>query len=161
VTAAKRTAAGELGTLRLGYNWSARFDTLPALGRALTGHRPDVELVTEEMRTYLMPAALRMGTIDVALAVYPDIVAELSYRTVRRELIVAVLSDRSSGHSSSCRRGSLRRTAGKPGPSGRGNRRLSARSIGSSGRSVRAFLDRWRGWIDGSSSRISSRIVIV
>jgi DNA-binding transcriptional LysR family regulator len=44
------------------------------------------------MRTYLMPASLRMGTIDVALAVYPDIVSELSYRTIRRERIVAVLS---------------------------------------------------------------------
>src|SRR5215831_19914148 len=59
VTAAKRTAAGELGVLRVGYVWSARFETLPALGRALTGHRPDVELVAEEMRTYLM---LRLRT---------------------------------------------------------------------------------------------------
>jgi len=92
VTAAKRTAAGELGVLRVGYVWSARFETLPTLGRALMGSRPDVELVTEEMRTFLMPAALRMGTIDVALALYPDVVSELSYETIRRERIVAVVS---------------------------------------------------------------------
>ena len=92
VTAAKRTGAGELGVLRIAYNWTARFETLPALGQALRRDRPDVELFTEEMRTYLMPASLRMGTIDVALAVYPDIVSELSYRTIRRERIVAVLS---------------------------------------------------------------------
>src|SRR5262249_52376083 len=63
--------------------------------KALMRSRPDVELVTEEMRTYLMPAALRMGTIDVALALYPDIVSELSYETIRRERIVAVVS---AGH---------------------------------------------------------------
>jgi DNA-binding transcriptional LysR family regulator len=94
VLAAKRTAAGELGMLRIGYSWTARFETLPALGRALMDDRPDVELVGEEMRTYLMPAALRMGTIDVALALYPDVVGELSYQTIRRERIVAVVSSR-------------------------------------------------------------------
>src|SRR5262249_46356892 len=52
----------------------------------------DVELLTEEMRTHLMPAALRVGAIDVALAVYPDVVSELTYRVIRREHIVAVLS---------------------------------------------------------------------
>src|SRR5262245_2021554 len=43
VTAAQRAAAGELGSLRVGYHWSARFETLPALGQAF-GHRyPRVE----------------------------------------------------------------------------------------------------------------------
>jgi DNA-binding transcriptional LysR family regulator len=94
VLAAKRTAAGELGMLRIGYSWTARIETLPALGRALMDDRPDVELISEEMRTYLMPAALRMGTIDVALALHPDVVGELSYQTIRRERIVAVVSSR-------------------------------------------------------------------
>jgi DNA-binding transcriptional LysR family regulator len=94
LTAAKRTAAGEVGVLRIGHSWSTRFETLPALGKALMRDRPDVELVSEEMRTYLMPAALRMGTIDVALAHYPDMVGELSYQTVRSERIVVVLSSR-------------------------------------------------------------------
>jgi DNA-binding transcriptional LysR family regulator len=92
VTAAQRAAAGEIGNVRVGYNWSARFETLPALGQAFTSRYPEVELVTEEMRPNRMSPALRAGTIDVALALYPDIVGELSYRLVRRETVVAVLS---------------------------------------------------------------------
>jgi DNA-binding transcriptional LysR family regulator len=48
VMAARRAAAGEVGSQRIGYNWSARFDTLPVLGRALKRTRPDVELLAEE-----------------------------------------------------------------------------------------------------------------
>jgi DNA-binding transcriptional LysR family regulator len=92
VTAAQRAAAGEVGSLRVGYNWSAHFDTLPKLGQAFSQHRPDVEVLTEEMRPNRIPAALRSGTIDIALALYPDIVGELSYEPVRRERVVAVIS---------------------------------------------------------------------
>jgi LysR family transcriptional regulator, benzoate and cis,cis-muconate-responsive activator of ben and cat genes len=91
--AAKRTASGDLGTLRVGYNWSARFETLPALGKAFSAQRPEVELLTEEMRPNRMVAALRGGAIDVAVALFPDVVGELSYKTIRREPIVAVLSE--------------------------------------------------------------------
>jgi DNA-binding transcriptional LysR family regulator len=92
VTAARRAAAGEVGRVRIGHNWSARFDTLPALGQALTRTYPDVELLAEEMRPNRMPAALRAGAIDVALALYPEVAAGLAYQTVRREPIVALLS---------------------------------------------------------------------
>lgn len=92
VDAAKRAGSGEVGTLRVAYNWSARFETLPALGQAFNVQRPEVELLTEEMRPNRMSAALRRGTIDVAVALFPDVVGELSYRTIRREPIVAVLS---------------------------------------------------------------------
>jgi DNA-binding transcriptional LysR family regulator len=92
VAAAQRAASGEIGSLRVAYNWSARFETLPALGQAFARRRPDVELVTEEMRPNRMAAALHSGTIDVALALYPDIVSELSYRPIRDERVVAVLS---------------------------------------------------------------------
>jgi DNA-binding transcriptional LysR family regulator len=79
----------------VGYNWSARFETLPALGQSFAERHPEVELLTEELRPNRIPAALRSGTIDVALALYPEIVAELSYLPVRRERVVAVLS---AGH---------------------------------------------------------------
>jgi DNA-binding transcriptional LysR family regulator len=92
VTAARRAAAGEVGSLRIGYNWSARFDTLPALGQALRRTYPDVELLAEEMRPNRMPGSLRAGAIDVALALYPEVVDGLAYRSVRREPIVALLS---------------------------------------------------------------------
>jgi DNA-binding transcriptional LysR family regulator len=92
VSAAQRAAAGELGSLRLAYNWSARFETLPTLGQAF-GHRyPDVELLAEEMRPNGMLGALRSGTIDVALALYPELADGFSYRTIRREPVVALLS---------------------------------------------------------------------
>jgi DNA-binding transcriptional LysR family regulator len=92
VSAAQQAAAGEVGCLRVGYNWSAHFETLPALGRAFQQRRPGVELLTEEMRPNRMPAALRSGTIDVALALYPEVVGELSYLPIRRERVVAVLA---------------------------------------------------------------------
>jgi DNA-binding transcriptional LysR family regulator len=92
VAAAQRVAAGELGILRVGYNWSAGFETLPTLGQALKRRQPDVELVAEEMRPKRMTAALRSGTIGVALALYPEIAADFSYQPVRSEPVVAVLS---------------------------------------------------------------------
>src|SRR5262245_3465412 len=51
VVAARRAGAGELGSLRVGYSWSTRFETLPALGQAMQSSRPDIELTTEELRT--------------------------------------------------------------------------------------------------------------
>jgi DNA-binding transcriptional LysR family regulator len=92
VSAARRAGAGEVGDLRVGYNWSAGFETLPRLGQAFKQRRPEVELLTEEMRPNRMSAALRSGVIDVALALYPEIGAELSYRSIRRERVVAILS---------------------------------------------------------------------
>jgi DNA-binding transcriptional LysR family regulator len=92
VTAAQRASTGEVGTFRVGYNWSARFETLPALGQAFARRRPDLELLTEEMRPRQMPEALRSGVLDVAIALYPDISGDLSFVLVRREPIVAVLS---------------------------------------------------------------------
>lgn len=92
VAAAKRAASGDLGCLRLGYNWSSRFETLPTLGRAFKRARPDIELVAEEMHPSRMAEALREGAIDLALALYPEIVAGFSYRLIRRERVVALLS---------------------------------------------------------------------
>jgi DNA-binding transcriptional LysR family regulator len=92
VAAAQRASAGEVGRLRVGYNWSAGFETLPTLGRAFSRRRPHIELVTEEMRPNQMLASVRSGAIDLGIALYPDIVDELSYELVRREPVVAILS---------------------------------------------------------------------
>lgn len=64
-SAAQRAGAGELGSLRIGFSWSARFETLPTLGQAFRARHPDVELLTEEMWNTRMIAALRTGSIDV------------------------------------------------------------------------------------------------
>jgi DNA-binding transcriptional LysR family regulator len=91
MSAARRAAAGELGSLRIGFSWSARFETLPALGRAFRTRRPDVTLLTEEMWNVRMAHALRDGSIDVAVALCPEIAGELSYEPIRREAVMALL----------------------------------------------------------------------
>jgi DNA-binding transcriptional LysR family regulator len=89
---ARRAAAGELGSLRLGFSWSARFETLPALGQALRTEQPDLAVLTEEMWNASMPSALRNGSLDVAVSLCPEIAGELSYEPLRREAVVALLS---------------------------------------------------------------------
>lgn len=91
VNAARRAAAGELGSLRLAFSWSARFETLPALGQAFRAQRPDVTLLTEEMWNARMASALRGGSIDVAVALCPESAGELAYEPIRRESVVALL----------------------------------------------------------------------
>jgi DNA-binding transcriptional LysR family regulator len=92
VAAAKRAAAGELGSLRIGFSWSARFETLPALGQAFRLQRPEVDLLTEEMWNSRMAAALRDGTIDVAVALCPEVAGDFTYAPIRRERVVALLA---------------------------------------------------------------------
>ena len=92
VAATRRAAAGQLGSLRVAFSWSARFETLPALGQALRAKHPDVELLTEEMWNARMPQALRAGAIDIAISLCPEISADLSYETVRTEKVVALLA---------------------------------------------------------------------
>ena len=88
---ARRAAAGELGRLRVGFSWSARFDTLPALGKSFRATHPEVELLTEEMWNARVPEALRSGAIDAAICLCPDTAAEISTETIRSEQLVAVL----------------------------------------------------------------------
>lgn len=95
VTAARRAGAGELGGLRVGFSWSARFETLPAIGRAVREQHPDVELLTEEMWNARMTPALRAGTIDVAISLCAEISPELAYEQIRAESVIALLA---AGH---------------------------------------------------------------
>jgi DNA-binding transcriptional LysR family regulator len=95
VTAARRAGAGELGSLRVGFSWSARFETLPAIGRALRQQHPDVELLTEEMWNARMTPALRAGTIDVAISLCAEISPELAYEQLQAEPVIALLA---AGH---------------------------------------------------------------
>jgi DNA-binding transcriptional LysR family regulator len=92
VVAAQRAASGAVGSLRIGYSWSARFETLPALGQAFKDRHPEVELLAEETWNGRIPMALRARTIDVALALCPDVAGDLIYATVRSEPVVALLS---------------------------------------------------------------------
>lgn len=90
VDAAKRAAAGELGQLRLGFSWSARFETLPALGRAFRAKYADVELLSQEMWNAQMIPALRAGIIDAAVSLCPEIESGFESELIRSESVVVV-----------------------------------------------------------------------
>jgi DNA-binding transcriptional LysR family regulator len=90
---AQRAAAGELGRLCVAFSWSARFETLPAIGRAFQATHPDVEVLTESLWNAELAPALRAGKVDVAVALMPDLAAELSYAAVRSEPVVALLGE--------------------------------------------------------------------
>jgi DNA-binding transcriptional LysR family regulator len=92
VVAAQRAGAGELGSLRVAFSWSARFETLPSLGQALWEQYPDLELLTEEMWNARMIPALRAGAIDVAISLCPEVAGDLTYECVRAEPVVALLA---------------------------------------------------------------------
>lgn len=95
VADAKRSGAGELGQLTLGFSWSARFETLPALGRAFSSRHPNVQLITQEMWNADMESALRSGGIDVAISLCPELVPDIAHEVIRTEGVVAVLA---AGH---------------------------------------------------------------
>jgi DNA-binding transcriptional LysR family regulator len=89
---AQRAAAGELGSLRVGFSWSARFETLPEIGRAFRSTHPDVSLLTEEMWNARMLPALRSGAVDAAVSLCPEIAGEFSYVPIRSEPVIALLA---------------------------------------------------------------------
>lgn len=91
-TDAQRAAAGEIGQLRIGFSWSTRFETLPAIGRSFRRSHPDVSLLTEEMWNARMLPALRSGAIDLAVSLCPEIAGELAYEPIRREPMLALLA---------------------------------------------------------------------
>ena len=92
IASASRAAAGELGTMRIAYSWSARFETFPQLGRAFAERSPEVELLAEEMWNAQMGPALRSGDFDIASTICPDSVDDLADTPIRSERIVALLS---------------------------------------------------------------------
>jgi DNA-binding transcriptional LysR family regulator len=87
----QRAAAGQLGQLRIGFSWSARFETLPAIGRAFRLSHPGVSLLTEEMWNARMLPALGSGAIDSAVSLCPEVAGEFSYETVRSEPVIALM----------------------------------------------------------------------
>jgi DNA-binding transcriptional LysR family regulator len=89
----QRAAAGDIGKLRIGSSWSARFETLPAIGRSFRESHPDVSLLTEEMWNARMLPALRSAMIDVAVSLCPEVASEFSYEPIRSEPVIALLAD--------------------------------------------------------------------
>jgi DNA-binding transcriptional LysR family regulator len=96
VAAAKRADAGELGQLSVGFSWSARFETLPALGQAFSAQHPDVQLLTQEMWNADMHSALRSGAMDVAISLCPELAPDIADEVIRTEHVVVILAARHS-----------------------------------------------------------------
>jgi LysR family transcriptional regulator, benzoate and cis,cis-muconate-responsive activator of ben and cat genes len=92
VEAAKRAGAGELGQLRVAFSWSARFETLPAIGRAFGRRYPDVQLITQEMWNADMESALRSGAVDVAISLCAEIAPDIANEVIRTEPVVVILA---------------------------------------------------------------------
>jgi DNA-binding transcriptional LysR family regulator len=93
VAAARRAGAGELGRLTVGFSWSARFETLPAVGKAFHVTHPGVELLTQEMWNADIAPALRRGLIDVAVSLCPELPPDLGQEVIRHERPVAILAE--------------------------------------------------------------------
>jgi DNA-binding transcriptional LysR family regulator len=91
VDATRRAAVAQLGTLRVAFSAAARYETLPEIGRTFRRDHPDVAVVTEEMWNVQMGPALRAGMVDVAVALCPELSADVKCEIVRRERIVALL----------------------------------------------------------------------
>lgn len=87
----KRAAAGELGRVRVAFSWSARFETLPMLGKALRAEHPGVEMLSQEMWNAAMIPALQSGEIDIAIGLCPELAPDLADEVIRTERVVAVL----------------------------------------------------------------------
>ena len=92
ISTARRAGVGELGSLRVAFSWSARFETLPSLGQALRERHPDLVLLTEEMWNSRMIPAFRAGAIDVAISLLPEVAGDLTYEHLRAEPVVALVA---------------------------------------------------------------------
>jgi DNA-binding transcriptional LysR family regulator len=77
--------------VRIGYSWSVRFETPPAIGRHLRSCQPGIDLLTQEMRNARLPDALADGTIDITIALCPEVASELEFEPIRSEPLVALL----------------------------------------------------------------------
>ncbi len=93
VATARRTGAGQLGQLRLAFSWSARFDTLPVLGRAFRAEHPEIELLSQEMWNAQMIPALLDRSIDVAISLCPELSSGIHSEPIRSEAVVALLAE--------------------------------------------------------------------
>jgi DNA-binding transcriptional LysR family regulator len=92
VAAARRAGAGEVGQLSVAFSWSARFETLPAIGRAFRARHPDVTVLTQEMWNVSMIPALQTGAVDVAVALCPEPAPGIADEPIRSEPVIALLT---------------------------------------------------------------------
>ncbi|HVJ93907.1 MAG TPA: LysR substrate-binding domain-containing protein [Labilithrix sp.] len=86
-----RIARGEAGILVVGYTATATYEILPPLLRAHRTRRPDVRLELVEMRSPLLPDAIRARRVDIGFACGPVDADGIVSRVLTRERFVAAV----------------------------------------------------------------------
>lgn len=92
--AARATAEGRSGTVRVGYNLSAWRDVLPKVLSVMHERFPQVVVELSEQRSGVQLAALRQGELDVAFAYSGAAAKDLGQRRLMRVPIVALVGVR-------------------------------------------------------------------
>ena len=87
-------ARGEAGTLRLVYTLVSAFETIPVLLARLDKDYPLLKVDAREVFGSDVPALLRDGACDLALAPLTSYPRELRQRTVRREVVRVAIAER-------------------------------------------------------------------
>lgn len=94
-TEAHRVAAGEVGTITIGFTGSATYELLPTLARTLRAEYPEITLELHgEMLTPRQVAGLAEGSLDIAFLRPPAREQRLLVHVLRSEPLVAVLPER-------------------------------------------------------------------
>jgi DNA-binding transcriptional LysR family regulator len=90
-SAARRAAAGEVGTLTIGFSSSAAFSVLPDVVRRYRARHPEVQITLRELVTARQFADVEAGLLDLAIARGPAPPTELVVRALHDEPFVAVV----------------------------------------------------------------------
>jgi DNA-binding transcriptional LysR family regulator len=88
---ARQLAAGEVGTLALGFISVAAYNLLPELAREFHRRHPAVKLVLQEATTDVQLAALRQGELDIGLVLPPVNDPAFDYSPLFDDTLVAAL----------------------------------------------------------------------
>jgi DNA-binding transcriptional LysR family regulator len=88
---ARQYAAGEAGTLAIGFVSTAAYNVLPRLVPAFRARRPGVRLALREATSDVQMPALLAGEIDVGFLIATAIPPLLAYAALHREALIAAL----------------------------------------------------------------------
>jgi len=88
---ARHIAAGEIGTLALGFIAVAAYNVLPALAPEFRRRHPGVKLALQESTTDVLLTALKQGQIDVGLVLPPVDETGLRYAPLVHDTLIAAL----------------------------------------------------------------------
>ena len=88
---AQRLAAGEVGTLALGFISVAAYNLLPDLAPEFRHRHPGVKLVLQEATSDVLLAALRQGELDVGFVLPPVDAPGLEYVPLAHDTLIAAL----------------------------------------------------------------------